>query len=559
MRRAHPIPFLILAVLLAAAVYLVRSGAGAGQADVRAVPPGHQEIAWMSPATSGDAWERLVAALELLQKDKINDWGGKTLRLNLDQAFLALTADVPEVSIWFADAPEVKLWIRWYKLTGENPSRRWFDKLIERGRPPLAVIGGDTSDRSLSQARALQEVRGQWSGPAPLYCITTATAERYYPRDFQTGDTPSYATWPKLMEVYDKRTFRFCFTNARMVSAVLDFVHQNPQVCAQRLTGPSVFAGIVAQGNLFGGLGMLSATGHFQPYYLSNLTWEDDSYSKDLGEVFLKAFADQAKNGPFVDFYSNSIHYSVGDFLEPNPREAIQVGLFLAENARFRDQPHLLALPTGTQRARRFLRTLCRRAPMEVRNVVVVTGDAVTFNSIYRDRDVAWNILDMPVPLVFFSHRNPVSATAGFGQKDTGGMVNHTGTQDILLNRDLLEALVLAAFELGRPVVDADRLEDRLGHTRWLKGRIRNDLVHTKTAGEVPLFDGAGNRHPGTGEHVIWLKPAFEGNRNLPNATVTVWRTAADDPTKTWRTFSPPLHLSYDRPGPEEGGAHGGN
>src|ERR1700687_4927522 len=94
------------------------------------------------------------------------------------------------------------------------------------------------------------------------------------------------------------------------------------------------------------------------------------------------------KGGLFAGSYNDRIDYSVGDFLEPNPSEAQAVGLFLENNPHFRDQPQLLALPTGAQRARRFLRTLCRRAPMEVRNVVVVTGDAVNFNNIYRDRDL---------------------------------------------------------------------------------------------------------------------------------------------------------------------------
>ena len=30
---------------------------------------GHQEVAWFAPATSGDSWERLVAALKSLEKD----------------------------------------------------------------------------------------------------------------------------------------------------------------------------------------------------------------------------------------------------------------------------------------------------------------------------------------------------------------------------------------------------------------------------------------------------------------------------------------------------------
>ena len=56
--------FLALALLCGAGLLLtVRDWAGAGLAAVRAVPAGHQEIAWIAPATSGESWERLVAAL----------------------------------------------------------------------------------------------------------------------------------------------------------------------------------------------------------------------------------------------------------------------------------------------------------------------------------------------------------------------------------------------------------------------------------------------------------------------------------------------------------------
>src|SRR4029077_11157950 len=134
-------------------------------------------------------------------QDKTKSAGGKALRVNFDKAFLALTTDVPEVALYFEGTPDVSLWIRWYKLSGENPSPRWFEKLIKRGRPPLAVIGGETSDRAQKQAQALDKVHADWSGPAPLYCITTATAERYYPREYQAGYF-DHSKWPKLMEVY---------------------------------------------------------------------------------------------------------------------------------------------------------------------------------------------------------------------------------------------------------------------------------------------------------------------------------------------------------------------
>jgi hypothetical protein len=549
-----------LALLLGLGVFLaVRDLASAGTLQPRSVPAGSQEIAWLAPATSGDSWERLVAALELLQKDERRGAGpagpGKALRVNYDNAFLPLTADVPEVALYFDDAPDAKLWVRWYKLSGETPSRDWFKKLIERGHPPLAVIGGDTSDRALSQATALEKVRDKWSGPAPLYFITTATAERYDPRVYQTGEV-IHTSWPRLMDVYPGRMFRFCFTNARMVEAVLDFVQQNLGARAQ---DPQVSATLVAAGDPFSLLAALGAAGPLQPYFLSTIIWADDGYSKDLGEIFLQAFADRAgdKSTLFTGSYNDYIDYSVGDFLEPNPSEAVTVGVFLANNPHFRDQPQLLALPTGAQRARRFLRTLCRRAPTEIRNAVVVTGDAISFNNVYRDRDLAWNILDMPVPLVFFSHRNPIDQFAGFGQKDASGLVNNTGTQDVLLSRDLVETIVLAAFQRQGLVADADQFRERLRHTRWRKGLLFNDLLDAQAQSLAPFFDETGNRRPDTGEHIVWLRPVFEGSRNLPEAFISVWRAGGEQPDRRWRTFAPPLEVHYDLPGPEEGNVHG--
>src|SRR5262245_17231633 len=117
MRRFH-IAFLVALVAAAAAglFFLVRGWADAGVADVEDVPPGSQEVAWIAPATGGEAWERLVAALLQLQ----SEWNARTesrkLRLSFDNAFLALTAEVPEIALWLDGAPRAKLWFRWYKL-----------------------------------------------------------------------------------------------------------------------------------------------------------------------------------------------------------------------------------------------------------------------------------------------------------------------------------------------------------------------------------------------------------------------------------------------------------
>jgi hypothetical protein len=515
-------------------------GAAAGEARARPIPPGCHEIAWIAPATSSDSWERLVAALRQLQQDWPKLQPGTALDINLDKAFLDLTTDVPEIALGPAGS-SARLWIRWYKLSGENDSERWVANLRERGAPPLAVVGGDTSDHALALAQALRDARDSWAGPAPLLLITTATADRYAPKE-RDAAPPSHEDWPTLIGVYPGRSFRFAFTNTRMVEAVLDFVRQMPQVWPQKNSDPGVFAGAAAAGNPWTSLSLLKAAGYLRPYFLYTLAWGDDRYSSDLAETFSKLFTEQFAStlgkDEAVIFDAKLIPYSVGDQFQPNPRERLAIDWFLNNRGALRDQQHLLAVPTGAQRARRFLRTLCQRAPGEMRNVVVVNGDAISFNTIYRDRDVAWNILDLPVPLVFFSHRNPIDPSAGFDPNRST-----TGTQDLLLFRDILEALLHAGFENGRLVADADKVRDRMSQLRWRFPHVYPQGIEEKQPPSRPFFDGEGNRHASTGEHIVWLQPAYEDTRNLPRAAITVWHVAGAG----WAMSGRPLDVLYNR------------
>ena len=83
----------------------------------------------------------------------------------------------------------------------------------------------------------------------------------------------------------------------------------------------------------------------------------------------------------------------------------------------------------------------------------MATGDAVAFNTVYRDRRVTWPIQELPFPFVFFCHYNPIDADAGFRaegvaprETEGGGErdVSTTGTEDILLDGDIVEALARA-------------------------------------------------------------------------------------------------------------------
>jgi hypothetical protein len=509
------------------------------QAAVRPVPPGSQEIAWIAAATSAEPWERLIAALKQLQRDWPDRHSGEAITLNLDRAFLDLTADVPEIGLGLA-GDGAMLWIRWYKLSGEIDSGQWVASLSKRGTPPLAIVGGDTSDRALALAQALDDAKDAWSGPAPLFCITTATAERYFARERAVGLTP-HEQWPKLMAVYPGRTFRFAFTNSRMVEAVLDFVRDTPQIWLMKQAQPATCAATVMAGNTWTSLGLLAAAGHFQPYFIYTIAWADDGYSRDLAEIFFRQFGEQFEHGrdEIHNIHDGPIPYGVGDYYQANPRERIAID-FLVNRADLRDEQYLLVVPSNAQRARRFLRTLCRTAPVETRNLVVVNGDAISFNNIYRDRDVAWNILDIPLPLVFFSHRDPIDAGAGFHPHKAA-----TATQDLLLFRDILEALVHAGYDQGRLLASADDVRTRLQKLRWHQGHVSDGASQRG----LPFFDAEGNRAVGTGEHIVWLQPRFDGSRILPRATLTVWHVEDG----AWHLTGAPLEVLYNRSSAETG------
>ena len=568
-----------LLVTLAAALYLTSRGLGlwegTGGAEVANLRGEEQEIAWIEPATNTDSWAQFTSGLLRLQADwdKIRGPLGE-LQVDLGPdsagAFPRLTADVAEVALFFSEAPGRKLWVRWYKISGDNPADAWVEKLRRRSRPPLAVVGGGTSDRAFQLGRALVKAQGDgWSGKPPLFLITTATAETDRPPPI---DAAQPQQGQRLMDLYKGRSFRFCFTNGAMVRAVLGFLRENPQawIEPQPVSSALATAGAVTSGDPVSTLAFLEAAGHLGPK-LFTISWDDDSYSRDLEVLFRSEcklwhpFATPEDLG--------TLPYSVGDAYQPNAEEQVSVDLFLSRHAP--PPRSILVLPASVQRMRRYLGFLCQLSPKTARNLVVVNGDAISFHNVYRDRDFAWNVLDLPVSLVFFSHRNPVDSSAatawGFAwQRDEKKKLSTTGTHDLLLYRDIIEAMLYAAFEDGRLLGDADRVRERLLRTCWREAanaddprnhRVQNAFVHDDPvlAGHE-LFDASGDRRPGTGEHMVWLQPnflppSFPGDsprlKLLQPATISVWRYApAAGPS--WHEVD--RHQpAYNRPrGPDE-------
>jgi hypothetical protein len=520
---------LVLIVIFGVAVYQSMLWLGVwgdlNESQVMALEGGDQEIVFLEPATSTDDWSRLVTALDQLAADwpKINPTL-PALRISLDDAFPPLTADVPEIVLSRADAPKQKLRLRWYKISGEHDAASWISKLQARKRQPLAIIGGSTSDRAAKLAYTLKKYFGDDAAQAsPVFLITTATSEKT-------------AKLKSLINVYDQRSFRFSFTNQKMVESLLAFVQHRHYPDADRDWAQNLW--VNKQPDPAVPANAVSATMHA-------VTWEDDRYSQDMNSLFEIEFK-KKENFPKGEFiHEPTIPYSVGGFFHPAPQEQVVVGTFLARPTPV--TPHsFLVLPTTTVRMRRFLINLRQRSPLDARNLVVLNGDAISFHTVYRDREVMWNILDLPYSLVFFSHRNPIGHAAGFTwtKDDAHPERTTTGTHDILLYRDLFEAFLYAAYDEGKLLNDPLRIRERLQATCWVdpppdrqkleSPRVRNPLVHTLEA-PTRFFDADGNRQSHTGEHIVWVKPNFTEDRVDLISKISVWARLTGKNGDTWQ------------------------
>src|SRR5262249_19813983 len=138
---------------------------------------------------------------------------------------------------------------------------------------------------------------------------------------------------------------------------------------------------------------------------------------------------------PVIDW----VPYSVGGFQDPNPREALLVQRSRERITSALGQRPLLVLPTVLQPARRGLRAIALRAPLEARHLGAVTGDSINFNHVYRDGDKLWNVQEVPVPVVFFCHQNPVDWP---GSPEGNPPAHATATDDMLLNADMMRIIV---------------------------------------------------------------------------------------------------------------------
>jgi hypothetical protein len=538
-------PWLLLvasaALAVAAAVLIIRTPAGETLPDPRPLQPGDQEIVFLYQANSGATWERFVAAAKQLQEQR-------GVPLDMSRAYPKQTTDVPEL-VLNADSGG-RLVFRWYKLTGTQKAGDWVDALLSRSPPPLAFIGGNTSDAAVELALELK--RGAARLPEeerPLLLLTTATAD--FVEQNESPETPPptpYEPGVRLTDVYPGRTFRFCFTNRQMAGAIVDFLWSQPDLRPDP-----------------------------DPVYYVN--WNDDSYSKDLAAQFEWALnrsssravarecawafglaptgaypwhlglprAEPMRSGLLVT--PQIIASSVGTFDRPNRWEwdaaRWLIDEYRTQSARRRP---LLVLTGQSRPSRRFLRAMEQNDRAAARQFIVACGDSIAFNTVFRDRDVAWPIQDLPFDLVFFCHRNPVDAEAGFQADAAAGSETSgsgpTGTEDKLLFEDMLTALVASASNPQESVSSMTTAE-----------RLRSVRVRNRE-----LFRPTGNRQSATGEHVVWLRPTVEEGREMPEATLTVWTAvAAAEPSGRWQLAAPKRVMHYVKSSRGGGGGNAGN
>jgi hypothetical protein len=531
-RQLRPAGLALVSIVLTAgaiALYL-----WPGEQEIKATPlfvgPDDREIAWLAPATSSANWERFLSALKRVVAGMGEESPALFITEDDRQAFPEQTTSVPEIALSL-HGKQGRLWLRWYKLTSDLKIGDWTKALLGRNPPPLAIVGGSASDQAIELATSMSEMaaRLRLGDASPLLLLTQATVG-----DLAPGG-------PSLNSVYAGKILRFCFTDRQMARMIADFLWDQEDFRPDSA-----------------------------PIYLTY--WDDDPYSKDLNQCFCEVlpFLPLQETGPACGWpfstasspafpldllalwwaqsrsvapESCPIYYSVGTYAEPNRwEEEAAMRLMETKQQQHPEQNRaLLVVPAATQPARRF---------------VIATGDSIGFNALYRDRNMAWPIQDLPFSLVAFCHRNPVATYAGFAPETETSPASarengqtSAGTEDLLLHMDLLSALLRGClFDKSTQSphylpLSAKDLRDRLLQARW-----GGESAGIRFDGPGPyFFDDEGNRRSGTGEHVVSLRPLFKNEAVLPEAWLEIWaRTSGiDGPSPKWQQVRE-LALRYE-------------
>jgi hypothetical protein len=123
------------------------------------IPSGDEEIAWLHNPTSYESWENFVWGVKRAEMASLPRLSG--LEVDDSNAYPDRTTAVPEIIVRRKGVAGSAR-IRWYKVTDEATQEAWVQALASRDRPPIAVIGGWSSDRAKELADAMRGAN--WGG-----------------------------------------------------------------------------------------------------------------------------------------------------------------------------------------------------------------------------------------------------------------------------------------------------------------------------------------------------------------------------------------------------------
>jgi hypothetical protein len=149
-----------------------------------------------------------------------------------------------------------------------------------------------------------------------------------------------------------------------------------------------------------------------------------------------------------------------------------------------------------------LLHAVIEADPKAAGKLVVVTGDGLPLNAVLRDGEFAWPAADLPVPLVFFAHNNPVAWDGATIAPPGYEFRPPNGTEEAMHFGELSKVLANACFPTDQPTTT--RADD-------LVARLRQ---------RIDFFDPNGERNANAGEHVIAVLPGRP-------PTLHVWRQGA--------------------------------
>ena len=343
--------------------------------------------------------------------------------------------------------------IRWYKMTSEVTAGALGPR---PGRAGPGPAGGDRRrvERPRPGPGPGLAAGGPAAGDRPLLLITTATADEVTPDPDAAAGGPG-APAAKLIDVYDERSFRFCFTNRQMAEAVTDFVFGTGRCGPARWSGRG--CGWHAGGRRPVGRGR-RADGPVPrpPPHVFAVAWQDDPYSADLAWQFRYCIhrrfgpggAAAGRPAPRVPRGRHPVQRR--QVLHAQPARG-------RERRRHRPRGPAAARPAGAAGAADHRRRRpggscgrCARPRRSIdRRLVAVTGDGMGVNTIYRDGEFAWPVRSLPIPLVLFTHNDPFAWDApGAARPRRRGTHSRrpNSTEDVLHFTEIGRVVAEAAF-----------------------------------------------------------------------------------------------------------------